>query len=66
MASRDEVDEIYAELVAASYPGRQPPYDAFWGSRYAIVEDPDRNPVGLMSPIDDERRSWPPSAPPAS
>ena len=66
VASRDEVDEIYAELVAASYPGRQPPYDAFWGSRYAIVEDPDGNPVGLVSPRDDEHRSWPPSAPPRS
>ena len=63
---RDAVDELYAELVTAGHPGRQPPYDAFWGSRYAIVEDPDGNPVGLMSPRDDEHRSWPPSAPPRS
>ncbi len=46
VASRDKVDEVYAGLVDAGYPGRQPPYDAFWGSRYAIVEDPDGNPVG--------------------
>ena len=26
-----------------------------------VVEDPDGNPVGLRSPIDDDRRSTPPS-----
>jgi dipeptidyl aminopeptidase/acylaminoacyl peptidase/predicted enzyme related to lactoylglutathione lyase len=61
---REDVDEIYADLTAHGYRGRQPPYDAFWGSRYAIVDDPDGNPVGLMSPSDDERRSWPPTPPP--
>jgi hypothetical protein len=39
-------------LTAAGYAGPQPPYDAFWGARYAIVQDPDDNDVGLMSPID--------------
>jgi len=62
--TRDEVDDIYADLVAHGHRGRQPPYDAFWGSRYAIVNDPDGNPVGLMSPSEDSWRSWPPSAPP--
>jgi uncharacterized glyoxalase superfamily protein PhnB len=38
--TRDEVDEIYRGLVGAGYRGRQPPHDAFWASRYAIVEDP--------------------------
>jgi catechol 2,3-dioxygenase-like lactoylglutathione lyase family enzyme len=47
--SRDAVDAVYAELVGAGYRGQQPPYDAFWGSRYAIVEDPDGNGVGIMS-----------------
>jgi len=63
---RASVDELYADLVAAGHRGRQPPYDAFWGSRYAIVEDPDGNPVGLMSPSD-EAATWPPpSSPPTS
>jgi uncharacterized glyoxalase superfamily protein PhnB len=62
--TRDEVDELYGDLLAHGGRGRQPPYDAFWGSRFAIVEDPDGNPVGLLSPVDDTRRSWPPSAPP--
>ncbi|MGH3305273.1 MAG: VOC family protein [Streptosporangiaceae bacterium] len=63
--TRQAVDEKYAELTAAGYQGRQRPYDAFWGSRYAIVDDPDGNGVGLMSPMDDARRSWPPSPAPA-
>ena len=45
-------------------PG-QPPFDAFWGARYAIVADPDGNDVGLMSPIDESRRTWPPAESPA-
>ena len=64
--TRDEVDEVYAELVAHGHRGRQPPYDAFWGSRFAIIEDPVGNPVGLMSPGEDARRFWPPSEPPRS
>ena len=39
-------------LTAAGYRGCEPPYDAFFGARYAVVEDPDGNDVGLMSPID--------------
>jgi catechol 2,3-dioxygenase-like lactoylglutathione lyase family enzyme len=64
LATREAVDERYAELTSAGYPGRQPPFDAFWGARYAIVADPDGNDVGLMSPIDESRRSWPPEQSP--
>lgn len=63
---RQAVDDLYAELTAAGYHGRQQPYDAFWGSRYAIVDDPDGNGVGLMSPRDDEYRHRPPRPAPAS
>jgi catechol 2,3-dioxygenase-like lactoylglutathione lyase family enzyme len=56
---RERVDELYSELTAFGYVGQQPPYDAFWGARYAIVEDPDGNPVGIMSPVDPDRRSRP-------
>lgn len=59
------VDDRYAELTAAGYVGRQPPFDAFWGARYAIVADPDGNDVGLMSPIDESLRAWPPEESPA-
>jgi len=63
LATRDDVDELYGELTAAGYIGQQPPYDAFWGARYAIVEDPGGNPVGLMSPVDPDRRTAPPDPP---
>lgn len=65
LPSREAVDQRYAELIAAGYQGRQPPYDAFWGARYAIVADPDGNDVGLMSPLDETRRTWPPVESPA-
>jgi uncharacterized glyoxalase superfamily protein PhnB len=52
LSSSDAVDALYADLAAAGYVGQQPPYDAFWGARFAIIEDPDGNPVGLMGPID--------------
>ena len=57
--SRDQVDDLYQELTEAGYRGQQPPYDAFWGARYAVIEDPDGNPVGVMSPVDSDRRSDP-------
>jgi uncharacterized glyoxalase superfamily protein PhnB len=63
LADRDLVDEAYADLTDAGYAAQQPPYDAFWGSRFAIVEDPDGNSVGLMSPMDPARRSAPPEPP---
>jgi uncharacterized glyoxalase superfamily protein PhnB len=64
LSARAAVDAIYAEVTAAGHAGRQPPYDAFWGSRYAVVEDPDGHQVGLMSAVDDARKTWPPVPPP--
>jgi len=64
VASREEVDRLCADLAAAGYRVQQRPYDAFWGARYAVLEDPDGNPVGLMSPIDPARRTWPPEPAP--
>jgi uncharacterized glyoxalase superfamily protein PhnB len=58
--SREEVDRIYAQLTQAGHKGLQKPWDAFWGSRYAIVEDPSGIAVGLMSPQDRSRSYWPP------
>jgi len=58
---RDEVDRIHEKLVGLGYRSAQPPYDAFWGARYAIVEDPDGNHVGLMSELDPARKSAPPN-----
>ena len=64
VATRDEVDHLYRKLVDAGYEGRQVPYDAFWGARYAILADPNGVDVGIMSPIDESRRAWPPAPSP--
>jgi uncharacterized glyoxalase superfamily protein PhnB len=60
VATREAVDDKYAELTGAGYRDLQPPYDAFWGARYAIVEDPNQIAVGLMSPIEPKKKFWPP------
>ena len=64
VVARTEVDRIYADLTGAGYRGHQEPYDAPWGARFAVVEDPDGNAVGLMSAIDAAQRSAS-STPPA-
>lgn len=60
VSSRQEVDRLYDDMTTAGYRGLQPPYDAFWGARYAVIEDPDGLAVGLMSPVSDAHRSPPP------
>lgn len=47
-----EVDRAYEQLVSLGYDGYKEPWDAFWGQRYAIVHDPDGNPVDLFAPAD--------------
>jgi catechol 2,3-dioxygenase-like lactoylglutathione lyase family enzyme len=61
VSSREEVDVVYGKVIAAGHPGRQAPYDAFWGQRYAVVEDPDGVAIGIASPPDDAHRSAPPA-----
>jgi hypothetical protein len=51
---------VIGSPVADPAPARDP---EDW---YAtIVADPDGNDVGLMSPIDESRRTWPPEESPA-
>lgn len=57
---RDAVDAAFDRLIAAGHPAILPPHDAFWGARYAIVEDPDGVAVGIMSPRSGPHRSPPP------
>ena len=45
-----EVDAKYAELAALGH-GHKEPWDAFWGQRYAVVKDPDGNPVDLFASL---------------
>ncbi len=57
---RADVDVVFREMTAAGYRGLEPPQDAFWGSRYAIIEDPDGIAVGIMSPKSPDMGSPPP------
>jgi catechol 2,3-dioxygenase-like lactoylglutathione lyase family enzyme len=52
----DEVDAVYARLVAAGYEGHKEPWDAFWGMRYAVVHDPDGNNVDLFAALSAQAR----------
>lgn len=45
------VDALYENLTAAGYPGVLAPFDAFWGHRYATVEDSDGTAVDLYAPL---------------
>ena len=49
--SAREVDALHGELVAAGYASHKEPWDAFWGRRYAQIEDPDGNVVDLFADL---------------
>lgn len=44
-----EVDATFQALVSAGHTGHLEPWDAFWGQRYAAVQDPDGNSVELFA-----------------
>jgi len=46
-----DVDKTHQELVDAGYRSHNAPWDAFWGQRYASVEDPDGNVVDLFAAL---------------
>lgn len=46
-----ELDAVYARVEAAGFPGRQAPWDAFWGQRYAFLNDADGNRVDLFAEL---------------
>lgn len=54
LSSRAAVDDVYLKLVAAGYRGHLAPCDPPWQARFAIVDDPDGNVIGLHSPRDRE------------
>ena len=59
--TRAAVDDLFRDMTGAGYRGLQEPYDALWGARYAIIEDPDGIAVGLMSPVSPDKKSQPPN-----
>jgi catechol 2,3-dioxygenase-like lactoylglutathione lyase family enzyme len=46
------VDSIYKRLTGLGYEGNRDPWDAFWGQRYAVVDDPDGNGIDLFAQLD--------------
>ena len=52
--SPEEVDSVYAALLAAGGHAHREPWDAFWGQRYAQVSDPDGTVVDLYAPLPEQ------------
>jgi catechol 2,3-dioxygenase-like lactoylglutathione lyase family enzyme len=46
-----EVDEVYARVTGAGFHGEKEPWDAFWGQRYAQLQDPNGVPVDLYATL---------------
>lgn len=46
-----EVDQTFASVQKAGFKVEKEPWDAFWGQRYAIVLDPDGNPIDLFAAL---------------
>ena len=46
-----QVDEVYARMTGAGFHGELEPMDAFWGQRYAQVQDPDGVSVDLYAAL---------------
>lgn len=56
---RVNVDALFERMTRSGCRVHEPPFDAFWGARYAVIEDPDGNAVGISSPIDPDRKTEP-------
>ena len=50
LASASEVDRVSAAVKAAGHLLVREPWDAPWGQRYAIVQDPDGYRIDLYAP----------------
>ena len=49
--SPKEVDSVAEKIKAAGFKIVKEPWDAFWGQRYAVVEDPDGYKVDLYASL---------------
>lgn len=47
----DDVDGLYARLIAAGVEPRAPPRDAPWGERFFHVNDPDGHEISFAWPL---------------
>lgn len=49
--SPEKVNKLYSRITEAGFSSMKPPWDAFWGQRYASVLDPDDNQIDIFSPL---------------
>jgi catechol 2,3-dioxygenase-like lactoylglutathione lyase family enzyme len=49
--SPTQVDELYARVTEAGFHGEKEPWDAFWGQRYAQLQDPNGVSVDLYAAL---------------
>jgi catechol 2,3-dioxygenase-like lactoylglutathione lyase family enzyme len=56
-----DVDAIVEDMTESGYRCLQPAWNAFWGARYAVLEDPDGIAVGIMGPISADKKYPPPT-----
>lgn len=49
--SASGVDQLYDSIVKSGFVGTKAPYDAFWGQRYASIQDPDGNPIDIFADL---------------
>ena len=49
--SAEQINNVIANLETAGFKIFKKPWDAVWGQRYAIVEDPDGYKIDLYSPL---------------
>jgi catechol 2,3-dioxygenase-like lactoylglutathione lyase family enzyme len=47
--SPGDVDATYHRMVGQGYRDHKEPWDAAWGQRYAVIEDPDGNLISLYA-----------------
>ncbi|QDK46600.1 glyoxalase [Bdellovibrio sp. ZAP7] len=45
------VDETFKKITSAGFKSEKEPWDAFWGQRYATVQDPDGNSIDLFAAL---------------
>ena len=50
-ASAEAVDELFIRVIEAGFKPVKAPWNAFWGQRYASVQDPDGNQIDLFAPL---------------
>ncbi len=50
--SAKEVDAIAKKVKDGGFKVAKEPWDAFWGQRYAVVEDPDGYQVDIYAPLE--------------